>query len=62
MGIGDRHLENLMIDNRGYFFHIDFGFILGKEPPKKGFAPKIRITKTMVQVMGGLNSEGYVEF
>ena len=49
LGIGDRHLENLMIDKDGKFFHIDFGFIFGKEPGgKEKWASKIRITKEMV--------------
>ena len=35
MAVGDRHLENLMIDKMGHLFHIDFGFIFGKNPPGK---------------------------
>jgi len=63
LGIGDRHLENLMIDDNGQFFHIDFGFIFGKEPGGKGgLASKIRISKTMVMGMGGFKSEGYKLF
>ena len=63
LGIGDRHLENLMIDKDGFFFHIDFGFIFGKEPGGKGgLASKIRVTKTMIAAMEGLNSENYKKF
>mgnify|MGYP001189857747 CR=1 FL=1 len=32
MGLGDRHLENIMLTKSGLLFHIDYGFILGNEP------------------------------
>ena len=60
LGIGDRHLENLMIDNRGRLFHIDFGFILGKDP--KPAPPPIKLCKEMVDCMGGKESKRYEDF
>jgi len=63
LAIGDRHLENLMLTKNGNMWHLDFGFILGKNPPLKGtWVPPIRINKSMVQGMGGLKSDSFKEF
>jgi len=63
MAVGDRHLENLMIDNTGHLFHIDFGFIFGKNPPGKNlYQPPIRICKEMVEAMGGNQHMHYDTF
>ena len=60
LGIGDRHLENIMITDSGTIFHIDFGYVLGQEP--KLFSPEIRITPEMIDAMGGSNSKYYQDF
>jgi len=60
LGFGDRHLENIMINDQGILFHIDFTYILGKDP--KILFPEIRITQDMVDCMGGVESIYYKEF
>jgi len=60
LGIGDRHLDNIMITNSGLLFHIDFTFLLGSDP--KLYAPIIRIIPDMVEVIGGVNSYNYLLF
>lgn len=61
LGVGDRHLDNLLLQPNGRFFHIDFGFILGRDP--KPFAPLIKLAKEMLEGMGGsVNSEQYRQF
>ncbi|CVK90740.1 probable 1-phosphatidylinositol 3-kinase [Fusarium mangiferae] len=60
LGVGDRHLENLLLAPDGHFFHADFGYILGRDP--KPFAPLMKLSKEMVDCMGGVNSEHYKQF
>ncbi|KAJ8128265.1 hypothetical protein O1611_g5370 [Lasiodiplodia mahajangana] len=62
LGVGDRHLENLLLAPDGHFFHADFGFILGRDP--KPFAPALKLSKEMADAMGGANppSEVYLQF
>lgn len=60
LGIGDRHLENLMIDKNGKLFHIDFGYAMGEDP--KWNPPLFKLTVEMINAMGGFNSEYYTYF
>ena len=60
LGVGDRHLDNLLICKNGKLFHIDFGFILGEDP--KSWPPPMKITREMVMAMGGDASETYYQF
>ncbi len=60
LGIGDRHLENIMITKSGVLFHIDYGFILGFDA--KPLTSQMRITNDMIDALGGESSEYYREF
>eukprot|EP01125_Pyxidicula_operculata_P018418 TRINITY_DN653_c0_g4_i1.p1 TRINITY_DN653_c0_g4~~TRINITY_DN653_c0_g4_i1.p1 ORF type:complete len:866 (+),score=208.78 TRINITY_DN653_c0_g4_i1:55-2652(+) len=60
LGIGDRHLDNLLITTNGELFHIDFGFILGRDP--KPLPPPMKVSPEMVEGMGGLYSKEFKQF
>jgi len=60
LGIGDRHLDNVLLNKNGHLFHIDFGWAFGRDP--KAYAAPMKFTKEMVNAMGGPHSAGYRDF
>eukprot|EP00977_Amphora_coffeiformis_P007151 scaffold1562_cov170-Amphora_coffeaeformis.AAC.4 len=59
LGVGDRHLDNLLLHQSGAFFHCDYSFLLGSDPKK--YVP-LRITEDIVHGMGGVESDNYAKF
>ncbi|XP_071511408.1 phosphatidylinositol 3-kinase catalytic subunit type 3-like [Diadema antillarum] len=60
LGVGDRHLDNLLLTKCGKLFHVDFGYILGRDP--KPLPPPMKLSKEMVEGMGGAAGEQYQDF
>lgn len=49
-----------MLAPDGHFFHVDFGYILGRDP--KPYPPPVKVCKEMVDAMGGTTSVHYARF
>lgn len=49
LGIGDRHMENIMIRDDGIVFHIDYGFIFGADST----ASYVRLDYNLIEGLGG---------
>jgi hypothetical protein len=58
LGVGDRHLHNVMVRESGELFHIDFGFLLGEQtmlearPRLAGPAAGVRLCEVMLEALG----------
>jgi hypothetical protein len=50
LGVGDRHLENIMLTSEGILFHIDFSWLMSEPKP---YIPAIRIDQSMLEGIGG---------
>lgn len=57
IGLGDRHLENIMIKRNGVIFHIDFDFIMGDDPYSK--SSSLKINSGMLSALSGKKKDRY---
>ena len=55
MGVGDRHLSNMLVTQDGRIVHIDFTYILGDDP-KLYVRTEMRVTADMIDTLGGKDS------
>lgn len=50
----------MLLTKKGHLFHVDFGYILGRDP--KPFPPPMKLSREMVEAMGGVTSDHYQTF
>ena len=62
LGLGDRHLDNIMINNAGQIFHIDYGYLMDNPLTSIISNPNIKVTTVMIDFLGGVEGKYYKEF
>jgi hypothetical protein len=62
LGLGDRHLDNIMINNLGQLFHIDYGYLMDNPTTSIISNPNIKVTTVMIDFLGGVEGKYYKEF
>ena len=65
-GLGDRHLENILLTDDGCMFHVDYSYLFGREPHMKTLVAdrrhQMKLTPSIVEVMGGQQSKYFELF
>ena len=64
-GLGDRHLDNILLTEDGVLFHVDYGYIFGREPSGQKIVRRgncMKLTPSIVDIMGGEQSKYFAIF
>ena len=63
-GLGDRHLENILLTEDGNMFHVDYSYLFGQEPHVKTLVNPgcMKLTPSIIDAMGGEHSRYYKIF
>ena len=62
IGLGDRHLDNIMINKKGQIFHIDYAYIMENPLTTLFDMPQIKVTNDIIDFLGGPQSVFYNDF
>lgn len=62
IGLGDRHLDNIMINRNGQIFNIDYAYIMENPLTTIFDTPQIKVTDDIIDFLGGSHSVYYEEF
>ncbi|KAH0789037.1 phosphatidylinositol 3-kinase, root isoform isoform X1 [Histomonas meleagridis] len=63
LGVGDRHLDNLLMTSNGNFFHVDYGYLFGQDP--KPLPCAVRVIPEMIAAFDSKEDKqtiGYTKF
>lgn len=59
-GVADRHFDNMLLTKNGNLIQIDFAYIFGRN--SNPLPTPMKLTKEMIDAMGGLDSKNYQKF